>query len=60
MTKIEQKGLFLFAFLIPFFMALLAQKLIYTINISFKFVFGSFYEQDHLLNFIILEVYAKK
>ena len=37
-TKIEQKRLFLFTFLVPFFMALLAQKLIYTINIWFNFV----------------------
>ena len=32
-TKIEQKMLFLFIFLVSFFMAFLAQKLIYTINI---------------------------
>ena len=32
-TKIEQKRLFLFTFLVSFFMAFLAQKLIYTINI---------------------------
>ena len=31
-TKIEQKRLFLFTFLVSFFMAFLAQKLIYTIN----------------------------
>ena len=49
-TKIEQKRLFLFAFLVSFFMAFLEQKLIYTINIRFNFVFGSFFEQDHLLN----------
>ena len=40
-------------------MASLAQKLIYTINIQFNFVFGSFFEQDRLLNLIILGVYAK-
>ena len=26
----------------------------------FNFVFGSFYEQDHLLNLVILGVYAKR
>ena len=41
--NIEQKRLFLFVFLISFFMAFLAQKLIYTINISFSFVPGSFF-----------------
>ena len=30
-------------------MAFLAQKLTYTINIWFNFVFDSFFEQDHLL-----------
>ena len=59
-TKIEQKRLLLFTFLVSFFMAFLAQKLIYTINIWFNFVFGSFFEQDHLLNLFILRVYAKR
>ena len=59
-TKIEQKRLFLFTFLVSFFMAFLAQKLIYTINIWFNFVFGSFFEQDHLLNLFISGVYAKR
>ena len=36
-------------------MAFLAQKLIYTINLWFNFVFGSFFEQDHLLNLFISE-----
>ena len=31
-----------------------------TINIRVNFVFGSFFEQDHLLNLIILGVYAKR
>ena len=54
-TKIEQKRLFLFTFLVLFFMAFFfAQKLIYTI------VFGSFFEQDHLLNLFISRVYAKR
>ena len=35
-------------------MTFLVQKLIYTINIWFNFVPGSFFEQDHLLNLIIL------
>ena len=51
---------FLFTFLVSFFMAFLAQKLVYTINIWFNFVFGSFFEQDHLLNLFILGVYAKR
>ena len=59
-TKIEQKRLFLFAFLVSFFMAFLAQKLIYTINIWFNFVFGSFFEQNHLLNSFILRAYVKR
>ena len=58
--KIEQKRLFLFTFLVSFFMAFLTQKLIYTINIWFNFVFGSFFEQDHLLNLFISGVYAKR
>ena len=43
-----------------FFLAFLAQKLIYTINIWFNFAFGSFFEQNHLLNLFILRVYAKR
>ena len=59
-TKIKQKRLFLFTFLVSYFTAFLVQKLIYTINIWFNFVFGSFFEQDHLLNLFILGVYAKR
>ena len=59
-TKIEQKKLFLFTFLVSFFMVFLARKLIYTINIWFNFVFGSFPEQDHLLSLIILKASAKR
>ena len=40
-------------------MEFIAQKLIYTINIRFNLVSGSLFEEDHLLNLIILEVYAK-
>ena len=40
-------------------MAFLSQKLIYTINIWFNFVPGSCFRKDHLLNLIILGVYAK-
>ena len=32
-------------------MFFLTQKLIYTINIWFNFVFGSFFEQDHIYLF---------
>ena len=41
-------------------MAFLAQKLIYAITTWFNFVFGSFYEKDHLLSLFILGVYAKR
>ena len=44
----------LFTFLVSVFMAFLAQKLIYTTNIWFHFVFDS-----RLLNLIILGVYSK-
>ena len=40
-------------------MALLAQQLIYTINRLFNFAPGSFFEQNHLLNLIILGVMRK-
>ena len=33
---------------------------IYTKNIRFKFVLGSFFKQDYLLNLIILGGYAKR
>ena len=60
-TKVERAGLFLFiTFLFSFFMAFLVQKLIYTINIRFDFVFSWFFEQDHLLNLIALGVYVKR
>ena len=45
----EQKVLFLFIILVLFLVAFLAQKLIYATNIWLKF-----FEQDHLLNIIIL------
>ena len=41
-------------------MVFLKQRLIYTIHVWFNLVFGSFFEQDHLLNLIIWEVYAKR
>ena len=59
-TKIEQKILFLFTFLVSFFMAFLTRKLIHTVNVRFNFVFGSFLEQDHLLNLFISGFYAKR
>ena len=52
--------LFLFTLLDLLFTASLAQKLIYAINIWFNFVFASFFDQDCLLNLIILAVYAKR
>ena len=60
-TKVEQKRLFLFTSLISFFMAFLAQKLTYTINIYLTLSeFGSFFEQDDLLNLFNLGVYEKR
>ena len=59
-TKIEQKILLLFTFSVSFFVVCFAQKLIYTIHIWFNFAFGSFFEQDHLLNLIIFVVYFSK
>ena len=41
-TKIEQKRLFLFTFLVSFFMAFLAQKLIYTTNIKLTLSLADF------------------
>ena len=60
-TKVERARLFLFiTFLFSFFVAFLAQNLIYTINIRFDFVFSLLFEQDHLLNLIVLGVYVKR
>ena len=59
-TKIEQKRPLLFTFLVWFFMAFLAQKLMYTVNIWFNFMFRSVFEQDHLLTLFISGVYAKR
>ena len=59
-TNIEQTRLFLFTFLVSFFMVFLAQKLIYTINIWFNFVFDSLFEQDRLLNLTILGDFANR
>ena len=57
-TKIEQKRLLLFTFLVSFFMAFLAKKLIYTTNIKLTLSLADF--QDDLLNVFILGVYAKR
>ena len=35
-------------------MAFFVQNLIYTVNIWINFVFGSYFEQDHQLNLIII------
>ena len=42
-TKIEHMSMFLFTLLVSFFIAFLAQKLIYAINKWFNFVSGSFF-----------------
>ena len=49
LQKLNKRDCFCLHYLVSFFMALLVQKLIFTINIWFNFVFGSFLEQDHLL-----------
>ena len=59
-TKVWHTRLFLFTFLVSFFMAFFAQKQICTINIWFNFVPDSLFEQDHLLNLIVLGAYAKR
>ena len=59
-TKTEQTRLFSFTFLVSFFMAFLAQKLIHTINIIFNSVLSLFFEQNHLSNLIIFGVYSKR
>ena len=59
-TTIKHTILFLLTFLVSILTAFLAQKLIYTINIRFDFVSGSFLEHDNHLNLIILGVYAKR
>ena len=56
--KIAKKIMFLFTFLVSFFTAFLTKKL--APEISFNFVFGSFFEQDHLLNLFVLGVNAKR
>ena len=50
-TKFEQKRLFFFTFLVSFFMVFLVQKQVYTINIWFNFVFGSFLDKIVLLSY---------
>ena len=49
-TKIEQKRLFFVRFLVSFFWRLYI----------FNFLFGSFFEQDRLLNLFVLGIYAKR
>ena len=50
-TKFEQKRLFFFIFLVSFFMVFLLQIQVYTINIWFNFVFGSFLNKIVLLSY---------
>ena len=59
-TKIEQKRLCLCRFFVSSFMAFLVKKPISTINMWFNFVFGSFFELEHLINLFISGVYAKR
>ena len=58
-TKVEQRRLCLVTFSILFIMAFLTQKLTYN-KYLFNFVFGSFFEEDHLLNLFNLGVYGKR
>ena len=56
-TNIEHTVfVFFFSFI---FCEVLLLRLIYTINIWFNLVLGSYFEHYHLLNLIILRVYAK-
>ena len=51
----------IFVYILDFiFMVFFAQKLIYTISIWFNVVFGSFFQQDHLLNLITSGIYVKR
>ena len=59
-TNIEPKRLFLLTFLLSFSMGFQLQKMIYTINVWFNFVFALFLEQGNLLNLIIFGVHAKR
>ena len=49
-TKIKQKRLFLFTFLVSFFYGVSRAKTDLHYNIRFNFVFDSFFELDHVLN----------
>ena len=50
-----------FVYILDFiFIAFLAQKNDLNNKYIFNFVFGSFFEQDHLLNLFNLGVYAKR
>ena len=60
-TNIKQKKNYCKTrFLVSVFMLFLVQKLINPTNIWSNFMFGSFFEQDHLLTLIIFGVYAKR
>ena len=56
-TKIEQKRLLLFTFLVSFFTAFLAQKLIYATNIYLTLSLADFLNK---INVLILGFYAKR
>ena len=58
-TKIEQKRLPLFVFLVSYLKVFIAKKTGLHSKYIFSFVFGSFFYQDRLLNLFILGVYAK-
>ena len=50
----------MFTFSVSFFMAFLTQELIYTRNIWFHLVFGSYFEQNHLLKLIYFKILCEK
>ena len=58
-TKIEQKRLFLNILDFIFYGVSRVKTDLHSKYI-FNFLFGSFFEQDHLLNLFILGVYAKR
>ena len=59
-TKMEHTRLFLFTLLVSFLMASLAQRLIYTINIWFNFVPGSFFWTRSSIKLNYFRVLCKK
>ena len=61
LQKLNKRDFFFTFSFFSFFLWRFSRKiLIYTINIWVNFVFGSYFEQDHLLNVFISGVYVKR